>query len=151
MGHKGHNGKIIAYWLGDCMQKAVAKSTAPGREVCKWLHETNDWPNDERLEIIAAAMMLCLIYGSCFCRSNQPNSKALNIPEPCIVRGKHVVHGFAKSRSTVGTCSSFAEYGYFFCKACCFGLLIVISQDCRSSRCNLRAWHEVPPLSPHSV
>ncbi|CAE7658127.1 unnamed protein product [Symbiodinium sp. CCMP2456] len=60
MGHKGHNGKIIAYWLGDCMQKAVERSMAPGREVCKWLHETNNWPNDERLELIAATMQtLC--------------------------------------------------------------------------------------------
>ena len=66
MGHKGHNGKIIAYWLADCMQKAVERSTAPGREVCTWLHETNNWPNDERLELIAVTMMLSLIHTSCF-------------------------------------------------------------------------------------
>lgn len=60
MGHKGHNGKIIAYWLGDCMQKPVARSTEPHREICKWLLQSHAWPTDERLELIAVTMQsLC--------------------------------------------------------------------------------------------
>ena len=56
MGHKGHNGKIITYWLADCMEKAVSRSSGPNREICRWLLETNVWPHDHRLELVAFAM-----------------------------------------------------------------------------------------------
>ena len=80
MGHKGHNGKIIAYWLGDCMQKPVARSTEPHREICKWLLQSHAWPTDERLELIAVTMLLACFMPAAFTLSHPQKHNEPPIP-----------------------------------------------------------------------
>ena len=67
MAHKGYNGRVIAMWLGNCLELAANHSTMPSREVGQWLRKKYDeeghpWPDerpdaDERFPLICLAML----------------------------------------------------------------------------------------------
>ena len=61
--HKGYNGRVIAIWLGDCMERAISHRISPDRDFGKWLDEHGGWPglDDEMLAPTAVAMQLLLI------------------------------------------------------------------------------------------
>ena len=53
MAHKGYNGRVLALWLGDCMQRAVHKTLSADREFGKWLHDAGRWPSSSDDELLA--------------------------------------------------------------------------------------------------
>ena len=57
MGHKGYNGRVIALWLGDCMQRAVRYNTTPTRDFGQWFVQQGAWPADDSLLAPTAAAM----------------------------------------------------------------------------------------------
>ena len=65
MSHKGYNGRVIAMWLYDCMERAAHHRISEGRSCGQWLHEQHEtqglpWPDndDERFAPICVAMTL---------------------------------------------------------------------------------------------
>lgn len=68
MAHKGFNGRIIAMWLGNCLELAAKHSTVSSRNVGQWLRKKYDeegqpWPDDAphadtRFPLICFAMLL---------------------------------------------------------------------------------------------
>ena len=66
MAHKGYNGRVIAMWLADCMERATQHCISEGRTLGQWLHERHEtqglpWPDDdddERFAPICVAMPL---------------------------------------------------------------------------------------------
>ncbi|CAE7868127.1 unnamed protein product [Symbiodinium necroappetens] len=59
MAHKGYNGRVIAFWLADCLQRAVNRTVVEDRHFGQWLQQDGNWPReDDLLAPTAVAMRL---------------------------------------------------------------------------------------------
>ena len=47
MAHKGYNGRVIAFWLNDCMHRAVRHAADENRDFAKRFQETDNWPGED--------------------------------------------------------------------------------------------------------
>ena len=59
MAHKGYNGRVIAFWLADCLQRAVNRTVVVDWQFGQWLEQSGNWPGeDDLLAPTAVAMRL---------------------------------------------------------------------------------------------